>query len=88
LNSKDAQLIESREFNSVDISRWFGVPTTKLGINKGVMTINEIRNDLDLGKIEHGDETLLQVNMTTLDNLINNVDKNNDNNNNDIQQQL
>jgi HK97 family phage portal protein len=150
LNSKDAQLIESREFNSVDIARWFGVPTTKLGINKGVsyngieaeqlaflsdtlhpllqkiecelerklyseserqyidvkfdvssilrvdlkskaeyyrtlfnigaLTINEIRNDLDMGKVEHGNQTLLQVNMTTLNNIINNIDKNNNDN--------
>jgi HK97 family phage portal protein len=36
INARDFQLIESREFNSVDVARWFGVPTTKLGINKGV----------------------------------------------------
>lgn len=142
VNARDSQLIESREFNSVDIARWFGVPTTKLGINKGVsyngieaeqlaylsdtlhpllqrlecelerklfnkaerqtvdvrfdissilrtdlkskaeyyrtlfnigaMTINEIRNDLDMQSVEHGDETYLQTNMTTIANIIHN----------------
>jgi HK97 family phage portal protein len=144
MNARDAQLIESREFNSVDVARWFGVPTTKLGINKGVsyngieaeqlaflsdtlhpllqkiecelerklyseterqfidvkfdvssilrvdlkskaeyyrtlfnigvLNINEIRNELDLPNIEHGDQTLLQVNMTTLGNIVNGVE--------------
>jgi HK97 family phage portal protein len=40
--------------------------------NIGALTINEIRNELDLGKIEHGNQTLLQVNMTTLNNIVNN----------------
>jgi HK97 family phage portal protein len=148
LNAKDAQLIESRQFNSVDIARWFGVPTSKLGIstgvayagieaeqiafltdtlqpllqklesefesklltdnerlttdirfditnflrtdmkskaeiyrtlfNIGVMTINEIRNELDLQNVAGGDTTYLQVNMTTLNNL-NNENTNNEN---------
>jgi HK97 family phage portal protein len=135
----DSQLLQMREFHSVDVARWFGVPTTKLGINQGVsyngiegeniaflsdtlqpllqkiecelerklykeceqpyidvkfdissllrvdlrsraeyyrtlfnigaLTINEIRNDMDYGPIEHGDKTYIQVNMTTLDNL-------------------
>jgi HK97 family phage portal protein len=137
LNAHDAQLIESRKFNSIDISRWFGVPTTKLGINDGVsyngydaeqlmflsdtlspllqkieielerklyskveqefidvkfdisnilrtdmksraeyfrtlsnigvLTINEIRNQLDLPNIEHGDKAFLQSNITTVE---------------------
>jgi HK97 family phage portal protein len=143
LNSKDAQMLESREFNSVDVARWFGVNLSKLGIssstsyggieqeniafltdtlhpllqkiecelekklyteserefidvkfdvssilrvdlkskaeyyrtlfNIGVLTINEIRNDIDMQPIENGDKTLLQVNMTTLDNITNNT---------------
>jgi HK97 family phage portal protein len=140
LSSTDLQLIESREFNSIDVARWFGVPGSKLGINKsvsynsieaeqlaflsdtlhpllqkiecelerklytnaereyidvrfdikpilridqksqseyfrtlfnmGVMTINEIRNELDLQKIEGGDNVLMQTNMSTLNNII------------------
>lgn len=142
LNSRDSQLIESREFNSVDIARWFGVNLSKLGIdsstsyggieqenlayltdtlnpllqkiecelerklyteserqyvdvqfdvssilrvdlkskiekyrslfNIGVLTINEIRELENLQPIENGDKTLLQVNMTTLDNIVSN----------------
>jgi HK97 family phage portal protein len=137
VNAHDAQLIESRKFNAVDISRWFGVPTTKLGINEGIsyngiegenlaflsdtlspllqkieielerklysenerlnidvkfdvsnllrvdlkskaeyyrtlfnigaLTINEIRNELDMEGIEHGDQTYIQSNMTTIE---------------------
>jgi HK97 family phage portal protein len=142
VNAHDAQLIESRKFNSIDISRWFGVPTTKLGINDGVsyngydaeqlmylsdtlspllnkietelerklysdterdhidikfdisnilrtdlksraeyyrtlfnigvLTINEIRRELDLQSIEYGDTTYIQTNMSTLENIYNN----------------
>jgi HK97 family phage portal protein len=137
MNAHDAQLIESRKFNAVDISRWFGVPTTKLGINEGIsyngiegenlaflsdtlspllqkveielerklyseyerqtidvkfdvsnilridmkskaeyyrtmfnigaLTINEIRRELDMQSIEHGDQTYIQTNMTTIE---------------------
>jgi HK97 family phage portal protein len=139
INAHDAQLIESRKFNAVDISRWFGVPTTKLGINEGIsyngiegenlaflsdtlspllqkieielerklyseteklnidvkfdvsnllrvdlrskaeyyrtlfnigaLTINEIRNELDMEGIEYGNKTYIQSNMTTIDKL-------------------
>jgi HK97 family phage portal protein len=141
VNARDAQLIESRKFNAVDISRWFGVPTTKLGINEGisyngiegenlaflsdtlspllqkieielerklyseteranidvkfdvsnllrvdlksraeyyrtlfnmgVLTINEIRHDLDMDSIEFGDRTYIQANMTTIEQIAN-----------------
>jgi HK97 family phage portal protein len=137
LNAHDAQLIESRKFNITDISRWFGVPLSKLGSNEGisyngveaealafladtlspllqkieielerklyseternfidvkfdvsnilrvdlkskseyyrtlfnigVLTINEIRNDLNLENVAYGDKTYLQSNITTLE---------------------
>lgn len=39
--------------------------------NIGVMTPNEIRKDLDLNKIDGGDNSFLQVNITTMDKIIN-----------------
>jgi HK97 family phage portal protein len=35
INPKDAQLLESRQFNVLDIARFFGVPATKLNSKEG-----------------------------------------------------
>jgi HK97 family phage portal protein len=140
VNPKDAQMLETREFNVVDVCRFFGVspvkvfdlskssystveatqlafltdtlgpllrkieqeferklykPSEKAHIevrfdtskllradkaalasyyrelfNIGVLSPNEIRRDLDLNAIEGGDNTFLQVNISTLDNII------------------
>jgi HK97 family phage portal protein len=140
VNPKDAQMLETREFNVIDVCRFFGVSPNKcfdlskssystveatqlafltdtLGplirkieqefekklykpsekehvevkfdtsqllradktalsgyyrelFNIGVITPNEIRKELNLPAIEGGDNTFLQVNITTLENAI------------------
>lgn len=133
INPADAQLLETREFNVVDIARFFGVSPVKIGdlskssystveatqlafltdtvspllekieeefevklfpegnvdikfdvsqllradrnslssyynsmIQNGVMTINEVRKELDLPCVENGDNNFVQVNLQTL----------------------
>lgn len=133
INPADAQLLQTREFNVVDICRFFGVSPVKAGdlskssystveatqlafltdtvapllekieeefetklfpegnvdikfdvsqllradrtslssyynsmIQNGVMTINEVRRELDLPPVENGDDNFIQVNLQTL----------------------
>lgn len=143
INAKDAQLLESREFNVVEIARFFNVSPVKLyDLNKvsystleqaniefyeqtikpylqmiedelnnklisitdsstakisfdytsmlntdkktlaeyyktllvnGVLTINEVRKALNYNDVDAGDNLFMQLNMSTVDNLINNT---------------
>lgn len=133
INPVDAQLLETRQFNIIDIARFFGVSPVKIGdlskssystveatqlsfltdtiapllekielefetklfpnddidirfdvsqllradrqslanyytsmVNSGIMTINEVRRELDLMAIENGDTIFVQVNLQTL----------------------
>ncbi|KAA6338632.1 hypothetical protein EZS27_013375 [termite gut metagenome] len=139
INSKDAQLLESRQFNLTDIARFFGISPVLLGdlshssystieatmlsflsqtlqpflellelefsnklfrpsesnlsvnfddtkliktdktalasyyqnlFNCGVLTINDIRKDLGLSKIENGDNSFIQLNLSTVNNIV------------------
>lgn len=146
INPADAQLLETRQFNVVDICRFFGVSPVKafdlskssystveatqlsfltdtlspllenielelerklllpsertkydvqfnvealLRVDKnslaeyyqklfnvGAITINEIRRELNLPKIENGDLNFLQVNINSVDNIINKKEEN------------
>ncbi|WP_044060236.1 phage portal protein [Proteiniphilum acetatigenes] len=141
INPADAQLLETRQFNVVDICRFFGVSPIKVFdltkanystveatqlafltdtlspllenlelelerklllpsermkydiqfnetsllrvdknslaeyynklFNVGAITINEIRKELNLPKLENGDNNFIQVNTSTVDNIIN-----------------
>jgi HK97 family phage portal protein len=140
---EDAQLLETRQFNVVDIARFFGVSPVKLFdfskssystveatqlafltdtlapllekieqelelklfpndnidvrfdtarllkgdktamasyysqlVNLGAYTINDVRRELDLTSVEGGDETLVQVNLQKLTDLINKLNTN------------
>ena len=42
-------------------------------IVNGLMTINEIRKELKLNSIENGDELFMQLNMSTINNIVNNT---------------
>ena len=55
----------------------------KTMLNIGAMTINEIRQKENLNSIENGDKVFMQLNMTTLDNIVDGV---NDEENNNVQQ--
>lgn len=141
INSKDAQLLESRQFSVIEIARFFNISPVKLfdlshasyssleqtqlsflqdtinpylimieqEINRklfneleqktntikfdttailstdkqataeyyktmlvnGIMTINEVRKALNLNDVENGNDLYMQLNMSTVDNLIN-----------------
>tara|TARA_R110000744_G_scaffold278092_2_gene390380 strand:- start:9243 stop:10475 length:1233 start_codon:yes stop_codon:yes gene_type:complete len=55
----------------------------KTMLNIGAMTINEIRQKENLNSIDNGDKVFMQLNMTTLDNIVDGV---NDEENNNVQQ--
>ncbi|KAA6333331.1 hypothetical protein EZS27_018244 [termite gut metagenome] len=145
INSKDAQLLESRQFNLTDIARFFGISPVLLGdlshssystieatmlsflsqtlqpflellelefsnklfrpsetnlsvnfddskliktdkvalasyysqlFNIGSMTINDIRKDLGMPKIDGGDNSFVQLNLSTVKNIVGNDTKN------------
>jgi HK97 family phage portal protein len=145
INSKDAQLLESRQFNLTDIARFFGISPVLLGdlshssystieatmlsflsqtlqpflelleleisnklfrpsennlsvnfddskliktdkaaignyyqtlFNIGAMTINEVRKDIGLNKIVGGDNSFVQLNLSTVKNIVENDTKN------------
>lgn len=148
INPSDAQLLETRQFNVIDICRFFGVSPVKafdltkssystveatqlsfltdtlsplmenielelerklllpsermkfdikfnvdalLRVDKnsladyysklfniGAITINEIRKELNLHRLENGDINFLQVNIQSVDNIINNKNKTNE----------
>ena len=50
-------------------------------INNGVMTVNEVRQKLDMEPVEGGDQNYIQLNMTTLTGVINNNNNGNEENN-------
>lgn len=148
INPSDAQLLETRQFNVIDVCRFFGVSPVKafdlskssystveatqlafltdtlaplmenielelerklllpsermkfdikfnvdalLRVDKnslaeyysklfsiGAITINEIRKELDLPKLDNGDKNFLQVNVQSVDNIINQTKINNE----------
>jgi hypothetical protein len=45
-------------------------------VNLGAYTINDVRRELDLTSVEGGDETLVQVNLQKLTDLINKLNTN------------
>ncbi len=148
INPSDAQLLETRQFNVIDVCRFFGVSPVKafdlskssystveatqlafltdtlaplmenielelerklllpsermkydikfnvdalLRVDKnsladyysklfniGAITINEIRKELDLPKLDNGDKNFLQVNVQSVDNIINQINNKNE----------
>lgn len=119
VNPTDAQLLETRQFNVIDICRFFGVspllekleleferklykPSEKESIdvrfdtsrllradkqslasyyntlfNIGVVSLNEIRKELDLAAVEGGDNHFIQVNMMEVNKAAQNEPSNN-----------